>query len=210
MLYETATCLQQADFTREEDIADVSQRINEVTYLFNRHAYTEDHLVLPAIETYEPSVADAFEGEHKEDEQLLLRLKNVITALKDADNEFDRTELGKSINILFAEFCAFNLRHMAKEETLLNKLLWRYYSDDELLQLTKTIAEKVNPEDIPKYNKWMLKGLNNPEIAGWLKNVKNNAPCEIFQGLMKQANEELNARRWEQVQEQLSEGLLLA
>jgi hypothetical protein len=78
------------------------------------------------------------------------------------------------------------------------------------MQLTKKIVQEVKPEDIPKYNKWMLKGLNNSEIAGWLKNVKNNAPCEIFLGLMKQANEELDARRWEQVQEQLSEGLLLA
>lgn len=210
LLYETATSLQQADFTREDDIADVSKRIYEVTYLFDKHAYTEDHLVLPAIEAYEPSVVDAFEGEHKEDEQLSLRLKSVVTALMDADNDYDRTELGISMNMLFVEFAAFNLKHMAKEETLLNKLLWRYYSDEELMQLTKKIVQEVKPEDIPRYNKWMLKGLNNSEIALWLKSVKNNAPCEIFLGLMKQANDELDGRRWEQVQEQLSEGILLA
>jgi hypothetical protein len=210
LLYETAIYLQQTDFTREEEIAEVNSRLSGVVHLFDKHAHTEDSLILPAIDAYEPSVADAFEGEHKEDIQLSLRLKSVLTALTDADNDYDRTELGISMNILFVEFVAFNLKHMAKEEMLLNKLLWRYYSDEELMQLTKKIVQEVKPEDIPKYNKWMLKGLNNSEIAGWLKNVKNNAPCEIFLGLMKQANEELDARRWEQVQEQLSEGLLLA
>lgn len=210
LLYETAISLQQADFTREEEIATINSKINEVVHLFDKHTYTEDHLILPAIETYEPSVADAFEGEHKEDIQLSMRLKSVLNALVDADNDYDRAELGKSMNILFVDFLAFNLRHMAKEETILNKLLWRYCSDEELMQITKRIVSEVQPDDIPKYNKWMLKGLNNSEIAAWLKNVKNNAPCEAFLGLMKQANEELSKKRWEQVQEQLSEGLLLA
>ena len=209
LLYETATFLQQADFTREDELAVVKEKVNEVIYLFDKHAHTEDSIILPEIEAYEPSVVDAFEGEHKEDVELSLRLKKILNAFEDTDNDCDRTELGKSMNILFVEFTTFNLTHMAKEETILNKLLWRYYSDEELQQVTRKIVEKAKPEDRIKYNKWMLKGLNNNEIAVWFRNVKNAAPAFAFQALMKQASEELNDQRWTQVQAQLSEGVLL-
>ncbi|MEI9945934.1 MAG: hemerythrin domain-containing protein [Chitinophagaceae bacterium] len=210
LLFETGSFLLRTDFTNEEQFAEVNEKINEVQHLFDKHAHTEDGLILPAIESYEPSVVDAFENEHKQDLALSVRLKNVIAALADADNEYDRAELGKSLNVLFFEFTAFNLAHMAKEETILNKLLWRYHNDDELKQMTRQIINDIHPDDTVKYNKWMLRGLNNSEIIGWLKNVKNGAPDFTFRCLMKQCGEEMEEQRWSQVQEQLSEGVLLA
>jgi len=210
LLFETAIFLQQADFTRDEQIEEVKERMNELIHLFDGHAHTEDHFILPAIEAYEPSVVDAFEGEHKEDIQLARRLKDVLQGLLDADNDYDRIEFGKSINLLFVEFVTFNLVHMAKEESLLNKFLWRYYGDDELKQITKDIIAKHKAEDITKFNKWMLRGLNNNEIITWLSNVKDNAPCFVFQDLMQQASEEITRERWILIQEHLTEGVQLA
>jgi hemerythrin-like domain-containing protein len=210
LLFETAIFLQQVDFTREVEIEEVKVRINELICLFEGHAHTEDHFILPAIETYEPSIADAFEGEHKEDAQLSRRLKDVLRGLLDTDNDYDRAEFGKSINLLFVEFVVFNLAHMAKEESVLNKFLWRYYGDDELKQITKEIIAEHKTEDIKRFNKWMLRGLNNNEIIVWLKNIKDNAPCYVFQELIQQASEEINSERWMQIQEQLTEGVQLA
>lgn len=210
LLFETGSFLLRTDFTNNEQFVSANEKINEVQHLFDKHAHTEDHFILPAIEIYEPSVVDAFENEHKEDLALSERLKSIINALGDAENEYDRAELGKALNVLFFEFTAFNLAHMAKEETILNKLLWRYYKDEELKEITRQIINTINPDDAITYNKWMLRGLNNNEIVLWLRNVKNEAPDSAFHGLMKQCGEEIDEQRWEQVQEQLSEGLLLA
>lgn len=202
--------MQQVDFTSEVEIEKVKERMNELVCLFEGHAHTEDHFILPAIEAYEPAVVDAFEGEHKEDIQLSRRLKDVLNGLLDANNDYDRIEFGKSLNLLFAEFVIFNLAHMAKEESVLNKFLWRYYGDDELKQITKGIIAEHKAEDIKRFNRWMLRGLNNNEIIAWLKNIKDNAPCFVFQDLIQQASEEINRERWMQIQEHLTEGVLLA
>ena len=210
LLFETGIYLQQADFTREEEVAKVVEKAKEVAHVFDKHAHTEDSLVFPAIGAYEPSVVDAFKSEHQEDLKLAALLKNNLDVLIRADNDDDRTESGKSLNILFAEFTAFNLRHMAKEESVLNRLLWRYYSDEELIRLTQKIVSNQKPEDLARMNKWMLRGLNNNEIVMWLRNVKNNAPDFVFNALITLANQEMGERRWGLVQEQLTEGLLLA
>jgi len=38
-----------------------------VILLFEKHAHSEDSYIFPAVEKYDPSVADAFEQEHVKD-----------------------------------------------------------------------------------------------------------------------------------------------
>jgi Hemerythrin HHE cation binding domain len=210
LLYETALQVQHADFWNVEETEAVIDRIGEVVVLFEKHAHTEDTYVFPAVEKYEPSVADAFEQEHVKDHVLGQLLTSSIDLYRNAEVITEKAEAGKLVHSSFLRFMVFNIEHMAKEEDLLNQILWRYYSDAELLAITRQIIANVPPEFMASYSKWMLRGLNNPEITVWLKEVEKTAPEPVFQHLFIAAERELPQVRFRQVLEGLTEGAMLA
>ncbi|GAA4731536.1 hypothetical protein GCM10023229_06360 [Flavisolibacter ginsenosidimutans] len=210
LLFETAQQLQQTDFINTDEAADAVEQINNVVRIFDGHASKEDNYVFAAIAAYEPSVVDAFEQEHVEDHKLGQDLQNWLTAFGYAVAPSAKQTIGAELTKSFIEFSVFNLRHMAKEESVINPLLWRYYSDEELHGITQQILKSLAPEEASVMTGWMVRGLNNTEILDWLKGVKNTAPQPAFEGLLSIAESELQPHRWSLVQDALFEGALLA
>ncbi len=210
LLFETALQLQQTDFTNADEADAATQQVQLVLDLFDEHAHTEDQYVLPELQQYEPSVVDVFEKEHQKDLLMSRQLSEWLKAFGYAIAPGAKKDIGKGINIAFVDFMNFNLEHMKKEEDVLNNLFWNYYTDPQLKALTQAILAHVPKDKMPAYSKWMMRGLSNDEITSWLKEVKNNAPDFVFQSLMDLASVELSEQRWQQVQEQLTEGAMLA
>lgn len=210
MLYSTASVLQQTDFSNNEETSIVFAQVDEVLHLFDKHAATEDHFIIPAIEKHAPSVATLFEEEHVLDHELSNKLRSLLSIFRHTKAEEEKEGIGSAIRYAFIEFMIFNLQHMAKEESKLNELLWQYFSDEELQAITRQILTYLPPDMMEKYSKWMLRGLSNNEIKYWLMHVKNTAPDFVFAGLLATAEKELPANRWETIQESITEGAMLA
>ncbi len=210
MLYETAMKVQHADFWNVDETEEVVEDIKEVVRLFDMHAHHEDKLVFPAVEKYDPAVADAFEQEHVQDHLLGELLTNSIDKWKTAAIITEKAEAAKAVQIAYVKFMVFNLEHMAKEEDVLNRIFWRYYTDPELMALTAQIIMAVPTDYVVKYNRWMMRGLNNAEITKWLKGVERNAPEPVFQSLFSTAEKELPEKRFRLILEGLTEGVMLA
>jgi len=210
MLYQTASRLQQTDFTTAGETETITEQMSTVLDLFDKHAATEDHFILPAIETYEPSVSSLFAEEHVQDHALSDKLRSVLKGLQVAENDKDKNTWGTVLRPVFIDFVVFNLNHMAKEEDLLNKLLWRYYSDEELQAITGKILAYQPPQTLQLFSSWMLRGLSNNEIKDWLKEVKHTAPDFIFNGLIGEAERVLPESRWNLIRETITEGALVA
>ena len=210
LLYETIIKLQQTDFTDAEDADETVQQVKIILDLFDEHAHTEDTFILPAIVEYEPSVVDVFAQEHVKDLALSNKLNGLLQAFSLTISPDAKREIGAAISTAVFEFMLFNLEHMKKEEDVLNKLLWRYYDDEVLHGITMNIIANVPADKMPLYNKWMMRGLSNTEIIGWLKQVKNNAPEFVFNSFVDLAVDELAECRWQKIQEQLTEGAMLA
>lgn len=202
LLYETSIVLQQTDFTNEEEMQAGIKRVTLVADLFDDHAHHEDNFILPAIREYEPSIVDAFEQEHELDTKLSRALKDSLIALQMA-SPLVRPDMAGELSKTFTQFMIFNLEHMAKEESILNKILWRYYSDEEILDIQKKIVANLSPWSASVGSKWMMRGLNNPEIVRWLRAVEESAPEAIFQNLFATAERELPVQRFRRVQEAL-------
>jgi hypothetical protein len=208
-LYDTAISLQQADFTTEAEAEAALDKIREVVMLFDGHAHKEDHFILPAILPFEPSVSDAFEQEHVADIVLSRKLNAAVDEFYTLLKAQDRAEAGKRINIEFTAFLVFNLQHMAKEEDLLNQLLWRYYTDAEIIQIQQRIVQGTEPWYQDFYAKWMLRGINNAEAAAWLRSVEASAPKIVYQTLFQKAGQELPKPRFQKLVETLTETAVL-
>jgi hemerythrin-like domain-containing protein len=210
MLYQAASRLQQTDFNYAEEASLVVTELREILDLFDKHADTEDNYILPLAEAYEPSVVNLFAEEHVQDHLLSSRIRRLLNSFNQPLATGSTAERDNALRVAFVEFMVFNLCHMAKEETVLNNILWRYYTDDQLKEVTQKIVAVIPPGILNKYNTWMMRGLSNNEIIYWLKGVKNSAPEFVFAGLLGLAEELLPRKRWMMVQEGITEGAMVA
>lgn len=210
LLYTTGSLLQQTDFDNAEERESALQQVHLTADLFDKHAHTEDYFVLPAIASFSASVSDLFAAEHVQDYALGERLRALLAKLEQAALNTDSLQTGCELRTAFTDFLVFNLSHMAKEEVVLNKLLWQHYTDEQLQGLTQKILAHIAPADLQIFSSWMMRGLSNSEVIGWLKEVKNNAPEVAFTGMLNLAEKELPATRWHLVQECITEGAMIA
>lgn len=210
MLYETALQIQQTDFINSEEVDQTIEQIKNLVELFDKHAHSEDQFVFAAVQPYEPAVVDAFEQEHVIDHALGENLYNLLAALTNALSDDDKFRIGQQFYRAFIEFMIFNLQHMAKEEDIVNRLLWRNYTDEQLKTITGNILANIPQMQMAQFNRWMMRGLSNNEIAGWLKDVKNTAPDHVFQSLIQMAELQLTVHRLQLVQEAITEGAMVA
>lgn len=204
-LYQTALQLQQTDFTEGDQSEEALNKVKEIVMLFEGHAHKEDHFVLPMINEYEPSVVAAFNGEHEEDEKLGKELNKAVEKVANSSTVIEKIVSGRELTESFVRFMVFNLNHMAKEEDIINKILWRYYSDDEI----KAVVGKISKADPPWihefYVTWMIRGINNAEAIAWMKAIEKGVPPVVFQSLVQKAKQELPQTRFQKIKESLIE-----
>ena len=209
LLYDTGLLLQQTNFTHPEEAEAALSRVRHVLDVFDKHAQHEDNSILPAIQEYEPALVDAFEQEHVEDHKLAENLRALIAQFEIEKSEA-KSRIGHEILMSFVAFMTFNLNHMAKEETVLNERLWRYYTDAEIVEINHRIISSIPQEDMAFTSSWMMRGLSNSEISRWLKEVQRNAPEYVFSALFTIAERELPHDRFRKILEDLTEGAMVA
>ena len=199
MLYETAIELQKTDFDNDDEATSLIANITFVIDTFDKHAYNEDHFVFPAVQQYEPSVVDTFEQEHVRDHELSNKLRTLIKIYDSLRTNEEKIQLGSAMRKSFVEFLSFNLVHMAKEEDIINNLLWRYYTDEQIRAIERQVIASQTPESTAVVWKWMLRGLSNQEITRWLTTVEKNVPTVVFNNLFAMAEKELPGFRFREV-----------
>lgn len=204
MLYDTAQKMQQANFADPESTLPAFAAAERIVELFDDHADHEDNHILSGITDVNPELAQQFEAEHVTDRQLARAINEGIAAYKKAANPVDRLVEGNKVFYAFNEFIAFNLKHMVKEETVLNETLWSKYTDAEIGGINQKIAASVAPDKAVDNLTWMMKSCNDMEIGMFVKNVVSGAPEHLVNIVMATAQAELTAERWERLKSSLS------
>lgn len=210
LLYDTSMLLQRTDFTLAEEAEEAICRVQFAVSLFDQFQQSEDNFVLPVMMDYEPGLADSFEHDHEESYEMGKKLQRLAGDFQAATLPFEKIAISGTLLALFEEFTLFSILHMTREEQIVNKVLWRYYTDAELQKISWKIINAAESPFIMPYNKWMFRGLNNNEIIRWLKEVKETAREREFESLLKTAEAELHPQRWSLLQDVLLTGRLLA
>ena len=195
MLYDTALCIQQTYFANTDEAEIALEKTETVLHTFEQHAHYEDAFVNPALEIYEPALAERFENEHVEDLLLSNRLKNLVNVYRSLNFSAERVEAGSAISKTWVEFMVFNLQHMAKEESILNQALWKHYSDEEIIALNERLVKSIPPHEMHTNALWMIRSGNDNDLITWIKGIKKSAPQFVFQSLITIVKNELPAYR---------------
>ncbi|MES1215446.1 MAG: hemerythrin domain-containing protein [Bacteroidota bacterium] len=209
MLYDMSLTLQQTNFTNIEDAETSLDKLQRVLDVFDKHTENEDSFILPAIQQYEPSLADAFFQMHSDDREMAEKISRSVNEFYKAGKDEERLNSAALIKKTFTEFMESNVQNMNSEESVLNKVLWKYYSDSEIMILNHR-ASKSPIQEETSFRNWVVRGLSNAEIVGLMKAVGKNAPDFVFNSLLAIAEKELPGFRYNQVIEGLSKEALVA
>lgn len=194
MLYDTALCIQQTDFTQPEAESTVNQ-LEQVLHFFDEHAKNEDQFILPHIRQHNARLIDELEKDHDIDHRLTETLLDHIKDWRATDTAVPRETIGQRIGYAFNEFIAFNLYHMNKEENVLMYLLWKHYTDAEIRQMEAQILQSIPLPTLLAESRWMMRSINDKEVIAWLSGVKQEAPAPVFDTFLGIANDELSLER---------------
>ncbi|MET0242974.1 MAG: hemerythrin domain-containing protein [Flavitalea sp.] len=209
LLYETALLLQRTDFADPAEPVFSLNQAEMVLQLFDNHSASEDEYIFPLINLHDTNVIEQFKVDHKQDQQLSEQLHELILEFYSLVTPRQKRATGERINTLFNEFLIFNIVHMAREEALLNKVLWEQFSDLEIAGISKMIIDNTGERRISQIQKWIMRGIANDEIIQWLTEVKSSAPDFIFNSLLETAESELSETRWNRIREALADGVML-
>jgi hypothetical protein len=90
---------------------------------------------------------------------------------------------------------------MGKEEVLINAVLWKNYTDEQLMEINQQIIANIPPEEMAYTSQWMIRSINDSEAINWLSVVKTSAPAFVFQSLITAAEKNLPAHRFKKIKE---------
>lgn len=203
MLYDTATRLQQTDFSQPQ-ASEVVEQLYQVLVFFDEHAENEDQFILPHIRKHNAALIDELENDHVLDHRLSQTLFDHIRAWQTTDSDDQREAIGQRILFAFNEFIGFNLYHMNKEENVLMDQLWQHYTDADIRQMEHEIVQAIPPQTLMAESRWMMRSINDKEVIGWLSGVKQEAPAFIYETFLQMAQEELSTERLTNVQAALA------
>ncbi|SKA16503.1 hemerythrin domain-containing protein [Sediminibacterium ginsengisoli] len=192
MLFSIQMKVQQTDFS-QPSAADVISELELALTYYDEHAAHEDEYILAPLFEHEPALKEEMEKEHVTDHQLAENLRGFISDWKTGT---DKELAGRKLFYALNDFIAFNLYHMNKEEQQLLEVLWKHFTDAEMLEMEHRIVAAIKPEVLMEESRWMMRGLSNPEIAEWLGAVKQGAPEFVYQTYKQMAAEELSDERY--------------
>lgn len=207
MLFDAADRLQQTDFDKRDEATEMVYDLEKVLYYFEKHAEHEDSFILPAVARYDAALVASFEEEHVADHALAESLRYTMAAWEQADEVADMIDLGRRLLLTFNDFIAFNLTHMNREEDELNRVLWAYYTDQELQQIRQMLVATIPPGDLYDQSKWMVAASSNQELLVWLSGLQRKGQQALFDIHLRIAEEVLSAKRWHALRQALLPGI---
>lgn len=188
-LYHTAIYLQQVDFTDDTAGQKMVEQVQEVIMLIHHFEARKQQYIFPLVGLYDEGVESFLR-----DGSLLLHksstaLDACLQQYQKASSVLEQLISGSKLNASFATFLISCLRHLERQESSSNPVLWRFQTDDELKSLSARIAETISPWMQEYFHKWILQAANPQERLNWEGQWKHG---NRMQQLIQKAREELS------------------
>ena len=209
ILRETALSLEQIGAATPEELRTMAQNIEELVLLNQDYIAKQEQHLHPCLFEYEPSVVDIFKHENKATLANALELVRVLEKVSAATEPTLKREAGYKLDRLFTQFLSHQLELMRKKESILNPILWRYYSREYLQSLQEEFIQQDTCKLAGIQAKWIIKAFDERAVINWLKSVERNASTECMHALLSIAEEQMDEKQFTRVAESLTEGVLL-
>jgi len=168
----------------EQNVAILSD-FEIALHLCDAHIEHEDRFVRPALATrVDADTIKKLDDEHAEHATQVAELRSLAGALLEATTTDSRESIGFTLYLHYSVFVAETLAHMAYEERVVQPLLLRVFSIDELVAIHMAIVGSVPPQEMGLFAAAMIPATNHEERVELLAGIQQSAPQEAFAGLM--------------------------
>jgi iron-sulfur cluster repair protein YtfE (RIC family) len=192
---DTLTALGNVD---PDDAAAVQHALRQTGTLFEIcevHYADEERFVHPMLERAQPGVTARVEAEHRAHRETLEQMRERI-AVAGASSGATRAQAVARLYRTLALYMAEDFAHMEVEDVEFNAILWRHYSDAELMAVEAQIVSHVPPQLMAAVLPWMIGALNAPERTAFLGGARRGMPPEVFGRVLEIARRELVTGEW--------------
>ena len=166
--------------------------------LLQSHYGHEDRFVHPALEHAQPGATLRIEAEHREHLASLDAMRELVEVVRASRGATRAGALARLYHAL-ARYMAADLEHMAFEDSEFNAILWRHYSDAEILAIDRELVATVEPAVMAVALPWMVVALNPGERAAFLGGARQGMPADVFAGVLTIARQTLPSREWQKL-----------
>ena len=170
----------QVECTDTQQLEALNSLADEVFLLLDLHANSEESVVLRALENKQPGSTTHNLSEHRDVEQQLGNLKKQLHILNQQPVLSHRQMFYSMIN----NFHSAYLAHMEMEESEINELMWKNFTDKELMQLHHDVMSSLTPEQVSVWFKYIVPALNQSERLAIMNGLKEAAPEPFFHSVL--------------------------
>jgi hypothetical protein len=162
LMCETLLAVGKMDPLDVGDVAITIERIRALTRSCVGHIQREDRHVHPRMEARAPGSSKDSDIDHTHHDLSIASLEADIGALQRSAGPA-RLELAHRLYRNLAVFIADQFLHMHVEETENNSVLWKHYSDEELLAMEGEIMASITEDELALAQRWLLPYLSPVE-----------------------------------------------
>lgn len=165
------------DVENKQAMDNIANQAFEISELLKLHLHSEESHVLPPLEKEVPGSTKHNHEDHEYMEQLEKEMITQIEVLKNKPSLENARKAYQHTNLFIREY----FRHMDEEETDLNQVIWKYFSDTDILEWQGKILSSLSPEQMFKWFKYIIPALSPFEQNIMLGDFKQNAPKEAYE-----------------------------
>jgi hypothetical protein len=175
--------LGQADFDDVAATAPLLADLRVLLALGAGHVGHEETFVHAPIEARAPTATAHLDEQHGDHRRAFAELAAMVDAIEAAPGT-RRPVLGRRLYLAWTQFLSHDLAHMHEEETMVQPLLWRLFTDGELHGIEAAIVGSLPPEKRMGFMRLMVPAINRRERAALLGAMKATAPAPAFDAVI--------------------------
>lgn len=183
---EALTRAGQTNFEDEAQAAAFCRALAEILAFCEHHADVEDRFVRPLLEGRVEGALAVIDDGHARLRRVTAEIEYLSQAVTDAALDV-RARVGRLLYDHLGTLFTENLAHMAEEERVVLPLLWRLYTDADLMALTDRILAAHSDEERRRGVVWMLKSGNAREREAQVGALLAAAPGAVVAGIVRAA-----------------------
>jgi hemerythrin-like domain-containing protein len=171
-------------FGETAQIEPILVQLESALVACDSHIEHEDSHVRPILAGRAPNAVSTLDTEHAEHAEHVAELRALARSLGGATTAEARTSLGETLYLHVTVFVAETLAHMAYEERVVQPLVERLFTDEELLAIHGAIIASIPPAEMMVALQAMIPASNREERAEMLGNVRAGAGEGAFRGIL--------------------------
>jgi Hemerythrin HHE cation binding domain len=166
-------------FADDAAVTSVLDDLDVVLHLNAQHLVHEDTFIRPLLEARGASILGSIDAAHEDHAKALNDLRTLAASVRE-NSGTKRVALGRVLYLQVAIFAADNLLHMGEEEQVVEPLLFRAYTEAELLEAHGRLVASIPPDEMLISLRFMVAGSSPEERVALLGNAPPPARAALL------------------------------